>query len=59
MAKPWEVEKAFQFLLTLPSLPLTYEAGNDEGDCVGSIPPLLGQPIAGVQGGKSSTGKLW
>lgn len=55
VAKPWEVEKSYQFFLTLPSLPLTLEAGNDDSDRFGSTPPLLGQPITGVQGGKRST----
>lgn len=47
------MEKVYQFLLTLPPLPSTFGAGNDNGDCVGST-PLLDQPITGVQAPESS-----
>lgn len=53
VAKPWEVEKVYQLLLTLPPLSSIFGAGNDNGDCIGSR-PLLDQPVTGVQAAESS-----
>lgn len=58
VANPWEAEKAYQFLSAQQSLPVTFGAGNDDSDPVGSM-SLLHQPTVGMQGGKSSNTKPW